>query len=76
MCHGTVYLQSQRRKPVRLGFYREPDAQGAIPKGWCPRCGLEIFGTAMLCLRCERRVYGESESLPALQGSSRPGTVQ
>lgn len=64
MCQGLVYLKRGGRRPVWLGPYREKDAQGRIPRGWCPVCGMEVFGTGPLCLRCERREANDEEIQP------------
>ena len=39
-----LYLQSHRRRPVRLApLMPWEDAQGAVPVGWCVSCGGEIY---------------------------------
>lgn len=56
MCQKIVYLLPGRRRPIWVGPYRQEDVQGRIPRGWCPRCGMEIFAQEkVLCQRCERR---------------------
>lgn len=54
----SLYVLSQIRRPVwrgsRLGLV---DYQGAIPRGWCPVCGAEVFvWGAERCPRCEKEV--------------------
>jgi hypothetical protein len=29
------------------------DAQAAVPAGYCPRCGAELWLPSLRCLRCE-----------------------
>lgn len=53
---GVIYHRSSAGRPVylglRLGFW---DVQGAIPRGWCTRCGAEVFLRGFeRCLRCEK----------------------
>lgn len=31
------------------------DPQAAIPAGYCPVCGGELYAIGGICLRCERR---------------------
>ena len=51
MWNCMVYLKSGYRRPVRLRpCLPGEDAQGAIPMGWCCRCGGEVFGAGELCL--------------------------
>ena len=47
------------RRPVWLGSrLGTPDLQGAIPRGWCPICGSEIFvWGAELCTRCKKEEW-------------------
>ena len=50
-----IYLKEGNRRPVWCG--KRPymyDAQGAVPDGWCPGCGTEVFGAA-ICPRCAER---------------------
>ena len=55
---GVLTVAPRKKRPVwtgpRLGL---TDHRGAIPRGWCPRCGTEIFmkGKAK-CFRCEKEV--------------------
>ena len=52
--HMLLYLKSHRRRPVYWGPpHPRFDRQGAIPAGWCYRCGVEVFEPGeMLCLWC------------------------
>ena len=53
---SIVYLRAHRRRPVWVGVRPAmEDWQGAIPVGWCERCGMECYqvGSA-LCQDCER----------------------
>ena len=49
------------RRPVWVGLWHQPDAQGAIPAGWCGNCGREVFcpGEEMCekCLKKEKIEY-------------------
>ena len=51
-----LYLQSHRRRPVRLApVMLWEDAQGAVPVGWCRECGGEIYeGNECVCGYCEK----------------------
>ncbi len=51
-----LYLESYRRKPIRLTpLMPWEDAQGAVPFGWCPICGGEIWEEEKkLCEECEK----------------------
>lgn len=55
----VLYGKSRRRRPMVLGCTEQEDAQGAIPAGWCIKCGREVFAAQeALCDRCramERR---------------------
>lgn len=31
------------------------DPQAAVPVGYCPECGGELYADQGICLRCERR---------------------
>lgn len=61
----TVYLyrKSHRRQPICIGhFPLLCDFQGAIPSGWCTRCGSEVFDYGeSLCQRC-RNGKGEANA--------------
>lgn len=67
-----LYLQSHRRRPVRLGpVYPHQDGQGAVPARWCRICGGEIYeAKENLCYECKKeRLYEKSmrnESLPGV----------
>ena len=52
----TLYLQSHRRKPVRnWPLLPWEDIQGAVPAGWCCRCGGEIYLPGrLICDHCEK----------------------
>lgn len=52
----VIYLRTERRRPVRLTPYRTgEDLQAAAPFGWCPGCGMELYGQEeKLCKLCER----------------------
>lgn len=42
--------------PVRREGMAVGDPQGALPWGWCPVCGMEIWRKeAALCQKCEER---------------------
>ena len=46
----------RRVYPVRRVGETVWDAQGALPWGWCPGCGMEIWRReADLCEKCEKR---------------------
>ena len=57
-----LYLQSHRRKPVRLTPVMPwQDMQGVVPVGWCEVCGGEIYeGNGKLCNTCEKERLYES----------------
>jgi hypothetical protein len=67
-----IYLRSDRRRPVRLRPYRAgEDLQAAAPFGWCPGCGMELYGQEeKLCRLCERwggyETDGTTNTLPRL----------
>ena len=65
MWEKVMYLRTERRRPVRLTPYRAgEDAQAAVPYGWCPGCGMELYGREeRLCKRCER--WGRDETVGA-----------
>lgn len=65
----TVYLESKRRKPVRLLPCLFPqDTQQQLPTGWCVQCGAELYNPqSQKCRRCEGGNQDESESLYDLQ---------
>ena len=50
------YTQSHRRRPIRCGVLPALwDIQGAVPLGWCSRCGTEIYTSGRcLCDRCRK----------------------
>lgn len=50
----VIYLSTHRRRPVWVGRgSSSPDAQEALPRWWCSRCGREIYGKGReLCRRC------------------------
>ncbi len=50
----VIYWKSGRRRPVWVGRCRDPDVQGRIPRGWCSRCGMEVWDRDTLCPRCKR----------------------
>ena len=42
--------------PVRREGVRQPDDQAALPWGWCPVCGMEIWRKGQeLCQRCAEK---------------------
>lgn len=51
-----IYLQSHRRRPIRLTpVLPHEDGQGAVPFGWCRRCGGEVYReNRSLCDQCEK----------------------
>lgn len=51
----TVWLLPGRRRPVRMGFFRHPDAQNRAPDWWCEKCGMEVYGKGRLCRECAAR---------------------
>lgn len=57
----VLYTKSHRRQPVFWG--RLPvltDLQGAIPAGWCSRCGTELFApNKSQCQRCRKEIRYE-----------------
>lgn len=59
----VIYLRSRWRRPVRFAPYRPgEDLQGALPAGWCEKCGREIYGVGKsLCEMCERWAWDEKE---------------
>ena len=58
MWNCMVYWKPGYRQPVRLGPCRPgEDAQGAIPMGWCCRCGGEVFGAGELCVHCKAQKW-------------------
>jgi len=60
---AVIYLRSEKRRPVRLAPY-DPweDLQGAVPYGWCPVCGMELYGQEkQKCDLCERWERDELE---------------
>ena len=64
MWREVIYLRSGNRRPVRLAPYAiGEDLQGAIPAGWCEKCGREVyeFGKG-LCPMCERWEQDEEKS--------------
>lgn len=63
MWEAVIYLRSEKRRPVRLVPYRVgEDLQGAVPYGWCPLCGIELYGRERkICELCERRMCDELE---------------
>lgn len=63
MWEKIVYLQTERRRPVRLTPYPvEEDLQATVPYGWCSGCGMEIYGREeRLCKMCER--WGHDEEI-------------
>lgn len=51
-----LYKTHINRRPVwfgpRLGLQ---DLQGALPRGWCSRCGCEVFAlNTERCFRCNK----------------------
>ena len=52
---GKVF--SLGRRPIFVGVYPpKTDMQGAIPRGWCLRCGTEVFFPGQsLCQRCKKK---------------------
>ena len=67
MC-TVLYTGTYRRRPVWIGRWPQPDAQGAIPAGWCEECGAEVFADReRLCRRCaevrKEREEDEDQSL-------------
>ena len=57
-----LYLQSHRRRPIRLHpLMPWEDAQGAVPVGWCACCGGELYeGNGKRCTVCEKEDVYES----------------
>ncbi len=53
-----IYLQSHRRRPVRLTpLLPHEDMQGAVPYGWCCRCGGEVYKqNEDLCEQCRKEL--------------------
>lgn len=51
-----IYLQSHRRRPVRLTpLLPHEDVQGAVPYGWCGCCGAEVYRQMEnLCEQCRK----------------------
>ncbi len=66
MQQGIVYGRPGFRRPVQLGPYREPDVQGRVPRGWCIRCGGEVFTQPPLCARCRRQIWNRHAPKPPL----------
>ena len=60
MWKNGVYLEKNRRRPVRFAPYKaREDLQAAIPAGWCNLCGKEVYGyEKMVCSECERWGWG------------------
>lgn len=50
----TLYLKDHNRMPIRFGTslpFR--DIQAGLPRGWCSRCGTEVFQEGQdLCIHC------------------------
>lgn len=41
-------------RPVLWAYpWWQTDLQALPPRGWCPRCGAEIYTAAHLCNRCK-----------------------
>ncbi len=66
--------------PVRRSGWPAPaDAQGALPWGWCPACGMEIWDREeALCDKCRKGLkqevaYERSKALPGVLGDGLPG---
>lgn len=61
MWEKVMYLQTKRCRPVRLLPYRAgEDMQAAVPFGWCPGCGMELYSREEeLCRMCERWGFDE-----------------
>ena len=70
MWNITVYLKSHKRQPVHLGVFPYiRDVQQDLPRGWCRRCGSEIFGK--VCPAC--REAKENELYIKSLSDLRPG---
>ena len=71
----TYYLESHGRMPVRTGpLMPWEDPQDVPPRGWCPRCGREIYAEGKdVCDRCEKELDYElcNESLSGLHPCGR-----
>ena len=65
MWEKVMYLRTEGRRPVRLTPYRaEEDMEAAVPFGWCPGCGMELYSREeRLCRMCER--WGRDENMGA-----------
>lgn len=57
------YLESHGRMPVRTtALMPWEDPQDVPPRGWCPRCGREIYEAGKeLCDRCEKENENEND---------------
>ena len=79
MWERAIYLRSGRRRPIRRAPYRPgDDLQGALPAGWCEKCGREVYGFGeRLCAECER--WGQNEGKATMSAATalqrlHPGT--
>lgn len=77
MWKDVIYLRSAKWKPVRfLPYDPEEDVQGAVPYGWCPVCGMEVYGQDReVCELCERwgsdELDGITGALPEMHAGDR-----
>lgn len=54
---GRIFFPGHR--PIFVGVYPpKTDLQGAIPRGWCLRCGTEVFSQDTHCMRCKKKIGG------------------
>ena len=56
MTHGETKNHKGRfmgmRPSIEQVLYIDP--QAAVPAGFCPVCGGELYAPGLVCLRCER----------------------
>ena len=68
MWKEVIYLRYEKRRPVRrMPYGLEEDLQAAVPYGWCPVCGMELYGQKQeICELCER---WERDALEGITGT-------
>ena len=56
----VLYLKPPYRRPVCVTAPIFPeDAQGAIPRAWCRRCGRDVFEPGQdICPSCQKEEQG------------------